>query len=127
MTDSYKEAYNTSNMTNKSINEAACRLDKDDKITSRIDALIALKEQAMVRSAMSTRAKVLKKLEDFMDNAVPSDSMKIRATELLGKSIGLFKDVIEDNKQVRTPEELKLILAEKLNAILQEDDRETKH
>ena len=118
MTNSYKEAYSTSKMTNKTINEAASRLDSESMITARIDQLIALKEAALIRSSVGLRSKVLDRLEEFMDSADNQDGNKIRAAELLGKSIGLFKEVIEDNRDVQqTPEQLTAVLQEKLEAL----------
>lgn len=119
MTDSYKEAYSTSNMSSKTINEAACRLDKDSRITARIEYLIHLKEQALIRSSTSLKQKVLLKLEHFMDNATTADTAKLRAAELLGKSVGLFKDVIEDNRDKDlSSDELTKLLEDKIKTLL---------
>lgn len=52
-----------------------------------------------------------------MDHAAPSDGAKIRAAELLGKSIGLFKDVTVTEKPLRTAEELTEELHRKLAAL----------
>ena len=119
LSDSYRESYGTSGMTKKSINEASCRLDKRSKIQSRIDYLIGQKEAALIRSEVSLREKVLTKLESFMDSATPQDASKIRAAELLGKSIGLFTEVIEDRRNLdKSPEELKVLLTQKLSKLL---------
>ncbi len=119
MTDSYREAYSADKMSNKTVNEAACRLDKDSRITARIDHLIHLKEQALIRSSLSLKEKVLSKLEHFMDNASNADSSKIRAAELLGKSLGMFKEVIEDGRDKDlSSEELTKLLEDKLSKII---------
>lgn len=113
--DSYREAYNSKNMSNQNIYEEASRLMANPKISTRVATLIASKEAAITRSTVGLRKKVLDKLEDFMDSADKEDGNKIRAAELLGKSIGLFKEVIEDNRdKQRTPEELTAILEAKL-------------
>ena len=115
MSDSYREAYGSNNMAKKTINEAASRLDASSMIAARIDYLIGQKEAALIRSQVSLKTKVLTKLEAFMDTATPQDASKIRAAELLGKSIGLFKEVLEDNRNIdRSPEELTAILEAKL-------------
>ena len=119
MTNSYREAYNSTTENGLSVNQAASKLDKLPHITARIDELISLKEQALIRSSVSLKVKVLSKLESFMDTATPQDASKIRAAELLGKSIGLFKDIIEDNRNIeRTPEELTELLEAKLQRLL---------
>ena len=102
-------------MTKKTINELACRLDANVKIKTRIDYLIGQKEAALIRSSVGLKTKVLSKLESFMDSATTADGNKIRAAELLGKSVGLFKDVIEDNRdKPRSTDELTAILEAKL-------------
>ncbi len=122
MSDSYRESYSASRMSKKTINEAASRLDGDNKVTARVDYLIAQKDKALIRSEVGLRAKVLKQLESFMDSKKVQDTSRIRAAELLGKSIGLFKDVIEDGTNVhRTPEELRELLHSKLLALTSKD------
>ena len=44
----------------------------------------------MAASAVTDRERVLSKLRGWMDEAEPSDSVKVRAAELLGKSANLF-------------------------------------
>jgi hypothetical protein len=123
MSDSYRESYTTSGMTKKTVNESACRLEKRPKIQARIDMLITQKDHALIRSTVSLRTKVLTKLESFMDSATPQDSSKIRAAELLGKSIGLFTEVIDDKRNIdRSPEELKQLLIDKLTALRDNDE-----
>jgi hypothetical protein len=118
MSDSYRESYSASNMSKKTINEAASRLDGNSMVSARVNLLISQKEQALVRSSVSLRQKVLTKLESFMDSATTADTAKIRAAELLGKSIGLFKDVIEDGtKTERSVEELTASLESKLASL----------
>ena len=126
-TDAYIESYTTENSTKKTVYENASRLANNPKVKARIEYIIGLKEQAIVRSSVQIKTKVLRKLEEFMDNATPNDSAKIRAAELLGKSIGLFKDVIDDSRNAdKSPEELTAILEQKLMALAAEesdDDR----
>jgi len=75
------------------------------KIATRVEALQRVKDRAVVASILSDRERVLEQLRHFMDHAVPSDSVKLRACEMLGKSVGLFKEVIE-TKVHRSTEEL---------------------
>ena len=119
LTDSYIEAYNTNNMARSTINEAASRLNSQPLVIARIEQLISLKEQALTRSTVGLREKVLNKLISLMETSTPQDSSKIRAAELLGKSLGLFKEVIEDNREKlpESPEQLTALLQEKLEEL----------
>jgi len=74
----------------------------------------------VVASSLSDRERVLDKLRYFMDHAEPSDGSKIRAAELLGKSVGLFKEVQVKEIDTRTPQEITAELEERLVALLGE-------
>lgn len=116
--DSYRESYNASNMNQQTIYEEASRLAKRPDIATRVKTLISQKEQALVRSTVGLKSKVLDRLEEFSRTATNQDGNRIRATELLGKSIGLFKDVIIDDKtDIKTAEELTTILQAKLEKL----------
>ena len=105
MSDAYREAYNTCNMKPATVHREAHSLMSHPKITTRVEALQRAKDRAVVASSLSDRERVLEQLREFMDHAKPSDSVKLRACEMLGKSVGLFKEVIE-TKVHRSPEEI---------------------
>lgn len=92
----YREAYDVkpeSKPESQQVN--ASKLMADDRVRQRVEYLIRQKEAGLQASAVSDRERVLGKLRHFIDNAEPSDSAKLRAAELLGKSVGLFRDVVE--------------------------------
>jgi len=98
---SYREAYNVGETTkSETIHEAASRLMRKAEIKARVEYLIGQRERAVAASAVSDRERVLSKLRHMLDNAEPSDGNKLRAAELLGKSVGLFKDVVETQQSV---------------------------
>ena len=116
----YAEAYRESHAvtaTGKSAThrEAASRLMARADIRTRVDALVRQRELSQLASALSDRERVLSKLRHWLDHAESGDSNRIRSAELLGKSVGLFKDVVETTDS-RSSEEL---LAE-LDAMLEQ-------
>ena len=116
----YAEAYRESHAvtaTGKSAThrEAASRLMARADIRARVDALVRQRERSQLASALSDRERVLSKLRHWLDHAESGDSNRIRSAELLGKSVGLFKDVVETTDS-RTSDEL---LAE-LDAMLEQ-------
>ena len=116
----YAEAYRESHAvtaTGKSAThrEAASRLMARADIRARVDALVRQRERSQLASALSDRERVLSKLRHWLDHAESGDSNRIRSAELLGRSIGLFKDVVETTDS-RSSEEL---LAE-LDAMLEQ-------
>lgn len=102
----YREAYDVGPDTKSAtIHEAASRLMRRAEVRARVEYLVRQKEAGMAASALSDREKVLSKLRHMLDNASPSDGNKLRAAELLGKTVGLFKDVVE-TQQGKTSEDL---------------------
>jgi hypothetical protein len=68
----------------------ASRLMGQVEIRSRVDALIKARERAVVASALTDRDKVLSKLRVWLEGTEVTDSNRLRAAELLGRSSGLF-------------------------------------
>jgi hypothetical protein len=121
--EAYREAYDVTAVGKTATHrEAASRLMARDDIKARVDALIAQRERSILASSLSDRERVLSKLRQWTDNAQPADGNKIRAAELLGKSVGLFRDVIETSES-RTSEELLAELETMLESVA--DDAET--
>jgi len=85
----------------------------DPKITARVEHLQRWKERSLVAAALTDKEKVLAKLRDMLDNA-NTESVQLRAAELLGKSVGLFKDVQVQEAPQRSSEELRAKLDELL-------------
>ena len=74
-------------------------------IRARVDALVAQRERSILASSLSDRERVLSRLRQWTDTAEPADGNKIRAAELLGRSVGLFRDVVETTEG-KTSDEL---------------------
>lgn len=102
----YREAFDVT-ATGKSAThrEAASRLMARADIRARVDALIAQRERSILASSLSDRERVLSKLRAWTDTAEAGDSNKIRAAQLLGQSVGLFRDVVE-TRESRSSDDL---------------------
>ena len=92
----YREAY-TCKATSKPETQqvAASVLMSDPMVSNRVDRLIKDHERGLMASTLSDKDKVLRKLRDLLDNAKgeSGEANMLRAADLLGKSVGLFKDV----------------------------------
>ena len=102
----YSMAYQTENMSQKTIWEESSRLRKHPKVAARIIELEVEKEARRRMQALSREDRVLQELEKiaFGDGPVAA---KLTALEMLGKHIGLFtpKEVLEVDrceKEIRT-------------------------
>jgi len=105
--DAYRESYTVrQSTTQESIHSSASRLMADAKVSARVKHLIGMRERAVAASAVTDRERVLSKLRGWMDEAEPSDSVKVRAAELLGKSANLFATDINVNDQRKSSEGL---------------------
>ncbi len=102
----YREAFDVAEGSKTATHrEAASRLMARADIKARVDGLIAQRERSILASSLSDKERVLDKLRHWMDHAESGDSNKLRASELLGRSVGLFKDVIETSES-RSSDEL---------------------
>ena len=78
---------------------------------------MAVAERAM---QLSDRDRVLEKLRTWMDHADATDGNKLRAAELLGKSVGLFKDVTISTDSERSSNEVAAEIERKLENLIGE-------
>ena len=115
--DAYREAYDTEGSP-ATVHQSSSRLMKNPKISARVQVLIGARERAIAQSSLSDREKVLSKLREWMESASGEDSMKIRSAELLGRSVGLFKDVTVSESTDRTSAEVASELEQRLNQLV---------
>ena len=88
--NAYRKAYDTSQMVPKTIWEEASRLRRHPKVAARIMELEAEKEARRRMQALSREDRVLQELEKIAFGDGPA-SGRLKALELLGKHVGLFK------------------------------------
>jgi hypothetical protein len=113
----YRKAYDTSRMTPKTVWEESSRLRKHPKVSARIVELEAEKEARQRVQALSREDKILNELEDIAFGSTNAMA-RLRALELLGKTVGLFKPK-EVREQTRTAEEIKSSIELKLAALIE--------
>ncbi len=87
-TDAYKSAY-ANRMSSKTVWEAASRLSKNPKVLARLDELRAEKEAEERMLRLSYGDFVINELQSMALNS-KSGRVRIKALELLGKTVGLF-------------------------------------
>ena len=85
----YRTAYNSDGMTPKTLWEAASRLSKNPKVVARLDELRAEKEAEECMLRLSYGYLVISELQSMALNS-KSCRVRIKALELLGKTVGLF-------------------------------------
>ena len=115
--NAYRKAYDTSQMEPKTVWEESSRLRRHPKVAARIIELEAEKAHRQRIQALSREEKILKELEAvaFGDGPV---SAKLKAIELLGKNLGLFKPKEVPDVE-RSEDEITTALSEKLQRLWQ--------
>ena len=120
ISDAYRECYSAGNMTGATVRVEASRLAANPHVSLMVERLrgeMAVAERAM---ALSDRDRVLEKLRTWMDHADATDGNKLRAAELLGKSVGLFKDVTISTDSERSSNEVAAEIERKLENLIGE-------
>ena len=114
----YREAYDADNMASASVRVEASRLLALPSITLMVETLKASIQASIQAQGLSDRDRVLEKLRTWIDDAEPTDSNKLRAAELLGKSVGLFKEVTETVSIDRDAESVASEIERRLEGLL---------
>jgi hypothetical protein len=125
---SYKEAYakvydvslTKTGKIPKWVEVEASKLVANPKIALSIQRAIERKETSLTASALRTRNYVIESLYKESKES-DSDSTRVRALELLGKSVALFTDVTEERK-ARDTHEIEQDIEAKLEQLLQQDE-----
>jgi organic radical activating enzyme len=123
---SYKEAYAKAydvQLTKKGtipkwVEVEASRLVCNPKISLSIQRALEKKETNAVASSLRTRNYVIEELYRQSKEADTSAS-QVRSLELLGKSIGLFSDVLE-TKEARQSSDIEAEIEDKINRLLED-------
>ena len=123
---SYKEAYAKSydvTLTKagkipKWVEVEASKLIANPKIALSLHKAIERKETSVTASSLRTRNYVIEQLYRESKES-DSDASRVRALELLGKSVSLFSDVIEERK-ARDTDEIERDIETKLEQLLAE-------
>jgi len=118
LSDAYRECYSADNMKSSTLWSEACRLAQNPKVSTRIKDIQADMEQSQRMRLLRREEWVLKSLQE---EAVSADnaSSRIRALELVGKTVGMFTDRVEQSDTTeRTASEIERDLRAKLDRLI---------
>ena len=118
--DAYRKAYKPNILAkNKSVHEMACRVMTNIKVQSMIRSIQHKREEENRTRAIRREEYVLKKLTEEVEQGDQASS-RIRALELLGKTVSMFSDTVkmETKKIDRTAKEVTEDLKLKLQKLL---------
>ena len=120
LSDAYRECYAADSMKDSTVWSEACRLAQNPKVSARIKDIQADMEQSHRTREHRLREHVLKRLQEEADGA-DNASSRIRALELLGKSlsVSMFTDRIEQAETAdRSASEIEKDLKARLDRLI---------
>ena len=118
LSDAYRECYSADTMKDSTVWSEACRLGQNPKVSARIKDIQADMEQSHRTRLLRREEWVLKSLQE---EAVSADnaSSRIRALELVGKTVGMFTDRIEQAETTdRSESEIEKELKARLDRLI---------
>lgn len=116
LSDAYRSSYEASKMKDSTVWTEASLLMDNPKVSERVQAIQTAVEQRTLHDAARLKRRVLEQLHKEALSA-ESDSARIRALELLGKSIAMFTDKIEQEEVSRSSSDIEQELLNKINQL----------
>jgi hypothetical protein len=118
-TEAYRQAYDTAHMTESSIYSAARDVAKNPLVTAKLRQLQDARDAKSTLLAFLNREYVLEGIMKIA-NTGDKDSVRLRAFELLGKTVGLdlFRETTRVERVDRTPADVDRELKERLQAMM---------
>jgi len=124
LSDAYRAAYDAARMKPAVVRNEASRLMQRPEITVTVERLRKQQEASYQAATLSDRERVLQRLRHLLEHAegTPAEQVALRAADLLGKSVGLYRDVQVVQEAPRSVEELQVELEERLAKYLGQPD-----
>jgi len=116
-TEAYRLSYDADRMADATVWTEASLLLSNPKVAARLAVLNTEKENQRRMMAVSRAERVLQRLERLADSAT-TESVKVRANELLGKTAGLFTDQVEITTDTdRTVDQIQAAITDRLRRL----------
>lgn len=106
----YRDAYPNAKGSGESITASAYKLMRDSRIQALVNDAWEQTADVLVEDIVASKRYILKQLVAHSKSA-KQEGTKLKALELMGKAIGLFKHEDAGKVEVATPEQLKRDLA----------------
>jgi hypothetical protein len=106
----YRDAYPNAKGSGESITASAYKLMRDARIQALVNDAWEQTADVLVEDIVASKRYILKQLVAHSKTA-KQEGTKLKALELMGKAVGLFKHEDSSKADVQTPEQLKRDLA----------------
>jgi hypothetical protein len=115
--EAYRKAYDCSNSSNATVIANANRLLNDSRITLLLEPVFEAKREMVINDELATRRFIMQELFEHAKNT-EKVSDRLRALEMMGKSIGMFNDTGDRDENDLDVEKLKKELKAKMASML---------
>jgi len=115
--EAYRKVYDCSNSTNATVMANANRLLNDSRITLLLEPVFQAKREMVINDELATRRFIMQELFEHAKNT-EKVSDRLRALEMMGKSIGMFTDTGDRDENDLDVEKLKKELRTKMASML---------
>ena len=114
--DAYRDAYPNAKANERTLKTAAWKLAQDIRIQKMLQEHWGQTVEALTDDAVAVKRYVIKNLLELSKDAKQEGS-KLKALELMGKSVGMFKPAQTEEEDTLTAEQLKQELAKHLRLV----------
>ena len=114
LADAYRKAYNTEKMKPSSVWNNASQLMQRTQVAHRVEAIQQAMEQSSLHDTARLKRLVLERLHVEATKEDNSDASRVRSLELLGKTVAMFSDRVEQVESSRSASEIEQELLNRL-------------
>ncbi len=114
--EAYKEAYPNAKANERTLKTSAWKLAQDIRIQRMLQDHWGQTVEALTDDAVAVKRYVIKNLLELSKNAKQEGS-KLKALEMMGKSVGMFKPAQTEEEDTLTADQLKQELAKHLRLV----------
>tara|TARA_R100001460_G_scaffold107586_1_gene156557 strand:+ start:30 stop:536 length:507 start_codon:yes stop_codon:yes gene_type:complete len=116
ISDAYRYAYDTKNMSDAVIRNEASKLSQHHDVTIMVDKIIADRNKKKFVKEVSTKERIENELWKIVDEE-DNNTHRLRALEMMGKSIAMFSEVTINKEDQRSLEDIEKELRDRLDSI----------
>jgi len=116
ISDAYKQDYDTKKMSDADIRNETSKLSQHNDVAIMVDKIIADRSRAKHVREVSTKERIENELWQIVDNE-ENNTHRLRALEMMGKSIAMFSEVTISKDEQRSLEDIEQELRAKLNSL----------
>jgi len=114
--EAYQNAYPNAKANDRTLKTAAWKLAQDIRIQRMLQEHWGQTVEALTDDAVAVKRYVIKSLVE-MSKEAKQEGSKLKALELMGKTVGLFKQTQQEDEDSLTAEQLKLELSRHLKLV----------